>query len=144
MSDTFDLDRFVTAQEGDGVHSDYATALAELRAENKTTHWIWYVLPQIDGLGSSAMARRYGIRNLEEARAYLEHPVLGERLRESYGALLDAKAPHASDILGTGDALKLQSSLTLFHRADPSDELFAALLDKYYDGEQDPGTLALL
>lgn len=144
MSTTDALDRYVTAQEGDATYSDYATALGELRAENKTTHWIWYVLPQLDGLGSSAMCQRYGVRGLEEAKAYLAHPVLGPRLRETVQVLLDAKAPHASDIIGEGDAVKLQSCLTLFHRADPAEPLFADLLEKYYGGEQDPRTLSLL
>ncbi len=144
MSTTDALDRYVTAQEGDGTYSGYDTALAELKDENKSTHWIWYVLPQIDGLGSSDMCRRYGVRGLQEAKDYLAHPVLGPRLKETVQVLLDAKAPHASDIVGDGDALKLQSCLTLFHRADPAEPLFTDLLDKYYGGEQDPRTLALL
>lgn len=144
MSDTDALNRYVTAQEGDGTYSDYDTALAELRAENKTTHWIWYVLPQLDGLGSSEMCRRYGVRGLDEAKAYLAHPVLGPRLKETVQVLLDAKAAQASDIVGEGDALKLQSCLTLFHRADPAEPVFREGLERFYGGEQDPRTLALL
>lgn len=144
MTANYDLERFVEAQKGIGPHSSYETALEELRAERKTTHWIWYVLPQSDGLSQSEMGHRYGIVDLEEAKAYLAHPVLGPRLREALGALADAKATGAADILGEGDARKLQSTLTLFHRAAPNDALFTDLLGKYYGGDEDQRTLALI
>ena len=107
--DPHDLDRFVRAQE-----ADYPRALAEVRAGRKRSHWIWYVFPQVAGLGSSAMSRRYAIRSLAEARAYLEHPVLGPRLREVAGAALGVGGKSAREILGTPDDLKLRSSATLF------------------------------
>jgi uncharacterized protein (DUF1810 family) len=135
---TGDLDRFVAAQ--DGV---YADALAELRAGRKRTHWMWFVFPQIAGLGSSPTAQRYAIASLDEARAYLAHPVLGPRLRECARALLAVEGRSARDILGHPDDLKLRSSMTLFARAADDPALFQAVLDRYYDGP-DPLTLKLL
>jgi uncharacterized protein (DUF1810 family) len=131
------LERFVTAQDR-GV---YPTALAELRAGRKRGHWMWFVFPQIAGLGSSPTARHYAIGSLVQARAYLAHPVLGPRLRESAQALvgLDGTAG-AEDILGSIDALKLRSSMTLFARAAPEETLFARVLERYYDGAPDPAT----
>jgi len=140
-----DLQRFVDAQEAGGT---YERALAELRAGRKTSHWMWFVFPQLAGLGRSEMARRYAIGSLEEARAYLDHPLLGPRLRACCAALLTgAEAAGERDpraILGEIDALKLRSSLTLFARAAPEETLFARALERFYGGEQDPATVALL
>jgi uncharacterized protein (DUF1810 family) len=132
------LDRFVQAQ--DGVYDD---ALAELTAGRKRTHWMWFIFPQIAGLGSSATAQRYAIRSLDEARAYLAHPVLGPRLRECAQALLSVPGRSAREILGHPDDLKLRSSMTLFARAADDPAPFEAVLDRYYDGP-DPLTLTLL
>jgi uncharacterized protein (DUF1810 family) len=135
---THNLDRFVEAQ--DGVYDD---ALAELTAGRKRTHWMWFIFPQIAGLGSSATAQRYAIRSLDEARAYLAHPVLGPRLRECAQALLSVPGRSAREILGHPDDLKLRSSMTLFARAADDPAPFEAVLDRYYDGP-DPLTLTLL
>ena len=137
-ADPFDLERFVTAQE-----EDYARALAELRAGEKRSHWMWYVFPQIDGLGSSYMAQQYAIKSLDEAKAYLAHPVLGPRLRECANALLAVQGRSAREIMGSPDDLKLRSSATLFARAS-AEPLFQQLLDKYFDGEPDSRTLELI
>jgi uncharacterized protein (DUF1810 family) len=137
MSDKHDLRRFVEAQETSGT---YAQALEELRAGRKTTHWIWFVFPQISGLGKSETARTYAIGSVEEARAYLEHPLLGPRLRESSQALLDLESGSARGILGEVDATKLRSSMTLFAHAAPDEPLFQQVLDKYYEGERDEET----
>lgn len=136
--DPFHLRRFVDAQEDVAI---YARALAELRAGRKQGHWIWFVFPQIAGLGSSPMSQAYAIRSLAEARAYLDHPLLGPRLRESTEALLAADpAPSAEAILGGIDAIKVRSSMTLFARAAPEEPLFTAILDRFYGGEADPET----
>lgn len=136
-----DLERFVRAQNSGGT---YETALAELRRGRKTSHWMWFVFPQIAGLGRSPMAERYAIDSLEEARAYLAHPVLGPRLLECAQAVLDADARSADAILGGIDAMKLRSSMTLFLRADPSHPQFQAVLDAYFDGEPDASTDRML
>ena len=137
-----DLDRFVEAQ--DGV---YDTALAELRAGGKRSHWMWFVFPQLAGLGSSATARRYAIRDLDQARAYLAHPVLGPRLVEAATALLGVRGRSAAEILGYPDDLKLRSSMTLFAEAAGEQRdrpgVFGEVLDRYYDGP-DQRTLDLL
>jgi uncharacterized protein (DUF1810 family) len=135
VADPYDLGRFVAAQEG-----VYAGALAELRRGNKTGHWMWFVFPQIAGLGFSEMAQRYAISSLDEARAYLAHPVLGPRLRECAQAVADTTGRSAEQIFGYIDALKLRSSMTLFHRADPVDPVFAAVLARYFDGVADEAT----
>lgn len=135
---TGDLDRFVEAQDG-----AYDDALAELTAGRKRTHWMWFVFPQIAGLGSSPTARWYAIGSLDGARAYLAHPVLGPRLRECAQALLGVEGRSAREILGYPDDLKLRSSMTLFARAADDPALFQAVLDRYYDGP-DPLTLKLL
>ena len=137
--DPYVLQRFVDAQEGvmDGV-------LRELRAGRKTGHWIWFVFPQLAGLGRSPMARHYGIGSIEEARAYLDHPVLGERLRECVRALLAIERSTAEQVLGPVDAMKVRSSMTLFQRAAPRGELFPAVLAKWYGGAPDPLTDELL
>jgi uncharacterized protein (DUF1810 family) len=142
MSDAFDPQRFVAAQDAGGT---YDRALAELRAGRKRTHWMWFVFPQLAGLGRSATAQRYAIQSLDEARAYLAHPVLGERLREACRALLAAPPGlSAQDILGGVDALKLRSSMTLFLRAAPDEPLFRQVLDRYFAGAPDDATDALL
>lgn len=133
------LERFISVQAG-----SYATALAELQAGAKRSHWMWFVFPQIAGLGQSAMARLYAIRDLEEARAYLAHPVLGARLRESVAAVAawaGRRSPEA--IMGGIDAVKLRSSLTLFEAAEGG-PLFAEALEALYGGERDARTLAFL
>lgn len=140
MSDPLDLERFVRAQDGGGV---YADALAELRNGRKTTHWMWFVFPQIAGLGQSAMAVRYAIGSLDEARAYAAHPVLGARLRECVAVLNGLPHPDAPRIFGPIDAMKLRSSLTLFARAVPEEVSFAEALARYFDGP-DPATTARL
>jgi uncharacterized protein (DUF1810 family) len=137
VSDPFALERFVRAQD---EHGTYAQALAELRAGRKQSHWMWFVFPQLAGLGSSAMAQRYAIGSLAEARAYLAHPVLGKRLRESATALASLGDVSAEEVLGPVDALKLCSSLTLFERADPGEAVFARLLVKFYAGRRDERT----
>jgi uncharacterized protein (DUF1810 family) len=139
MNATSDLDRFVTAQ--DGV---YAQALQELRQGLKTSHWMWFTFPQVAGLGSSEMSRRYAIGSLDEARAYLAHPVLGPRLRECAALVLASPADTAERMLGSMDARKLRSSMTLFHRAAPADALFAQVLERFFAGEADAATDAIL
>ena len=135
----FDLERFVEAQAG-----VYERVCAELRAGEKRSHWMWFVFPQIRGLGSSEMAVRFGISGLEEARAYLEHPVLGARLRECAGIVCGVEGKTASEIFGYPDDLKFHSSMTLFAKAagaNEVDEVFGEALEKYFDGEMDGGTL---
>lgn len=137
MTDPHHLQRFLDAQDG----GTYDRALAELRAGRKTSHWMWFVFPQIAGLGSSPMSQAYAIRSLDEARAYLEHPVLGPRLRESTEALLAADpGASAEAILGGIDAMKVRSSMTLFHRAAPDEQLFRDALARFYGGEADEET----
>ena len=137
---TFDLDRFVQAQA-----PVYAQALRELRAGRKQSHWMWFVFPQHEALGRSATAVRYGIRSLDEARAYLAHPVLGPRLRECCQALVDLHGERdAHTILGSPDDAKLRSCLTLFLAAAPGEPVFEACLARYYGGRRDERTLALL
>lgn len=134
-----DLTRFVDAQRG-----VYDTALAELRAGAKRSHWMWFVFPQIAGLGQSPTARFYAICDVQEAHAYLAHPLLGSRLTTCVAAMLDWSGRRSAEmILGGIDAVKLCSSLTLFEAAG-GDASFAACLDAFYDGERDPATLALL
>lgn len=139
MPDPFALARFVDAQA-----SVYAAALAELRAGAKASHWMWFVFPQIRGLGSSPTAQHYGIASLDEARAYLDHPVLGPRLRECVALVNAIQGRSAEQIFGRPDDLKLRSSVTLFARASDDNQDFLALLDKYYGGEPDPLTVELL
>ena len=140
MSDPFDLQRFVAAQAP--VIDDVR---AELRAGRKRTHWMWFVFPQFAGLGSSSMARRYAIGSREEAKAYLAHPVLGPRLVECTSLLL--ALPDGTDIsrvMGSPDDVKLRSCMTLFDQSATSEDCFGACLKKYFGGEPDPKTLALL
>ena len=137
-ADPFRLERFVDAQ--DGV---YERALGELRAGRKRTHWIWFVFPQLAGLGSSPMSREYAITSLDEAVAYLRHPLLGRRLVECVEAVLAASGRPIEDILGP-DAVKLRSSMTLFARADPDAAVFRTALEDCFDGRADQRTLELL
>ena len=139
-ADPFDLQRFVDAQDGGA----YEAALAELRAGRKRGHWIWFVLPQLRGLGRSEAAHRYGLTGLDEARAYLAHPVLGPRLRACCEALLALPSPDPVAVLGALDALKLHSSMTLFAAAAPDEPLPARVLERCYDGTPDSGTLQRL
>lgn len=141
MGAPYDLDRFVDAQDAGGTHD---RALDELRRGRKSSHWMWFVFPQIAGLGRSGMDRTYAIRSLDEARAYLAHPVLGPRLREAAGLVATAEAVSVDDLMGGIDALKLRSSMTLFGRADPSEPVFRAVLDRWSDGVEDDLTVARL
>ncbi|WP_375431217.1 DUF1810 domain-containing protein [uncultured Friedmanniella sp.] len=133
-----DLERFVTAQDAGGT---YAGALDELRRGAKRSHWMWFVFPQIAGLGRSSTAQYFALPSLAEARAYLAHPVLGPRLLECVRALLDLTGRTAEQVFGGIDAVKLRSSMTLFAAADPDDPAFAEVLDRYFDGQQDGATL---
>ena len=137
--DLHDLQRFVDAQQG-----IYPQALAELRAGAKRSHWMWFVFPQLRGLGSSAMAQHYGLAGLAQARAYWQHPLLGPRLAECTAALLALEGRSAHQVFGTPDDLKLRSCMTLFAQAAPEAPAFAQALVKYFDGAADPRTLALL
>jgi uncharacterized protein (DUF1810 family) len=134
-----DLRRFHEAQEG-----VYGQALAELRAGRKRTHWMWFIFPQYAGLGRSAMSEYYAINSVDEARAYLDDPVLGHRLRECAAAILALREPSASAVFGHPDDLKLRSSATLFARIEPEGSVFHQVLDRFFDGKSDPATLALI
>ncbi len=137
----FDLQRFRTAQDRGGT---FVGALGELRAGRKQTHWIWFVFPQLAGLGHSPTSRRFAIASLAEARAYLDDPVLGPRLREAARALLAHADRPAAAVLGELDAAKLRSSMTLFRRAAPGEAVFARVLDAFFQGQPDPATDHLL
>jgi uncharacterized protein (DUF1810 family) len=138
MSDD-NFKRFLDAQQ-----RDYARALSEIKAGRKRSHWIWYIFPQISGLGYSEMSKRYAIKDLPEAIAYLAHPVLGKRLIEIAAALLELKSISASGVMGSPDDLKLRSSMTLFAQVPGADPVFEAVLKKYFQGEMDKATLKLL
>ena len=131
------LEHFVQAQDADRT---YQRAVAELRQGRKVSHWMWFVFPQITGLGQSAMSRQFAIGSLAQARAYLRHPVLGPRLRECAGILAQQSGRSAEQILGGIDAQKLRSSMTLFARAAPEEAVFAQVLEQYFDGMPDPAT----
>ncbi len=135
--DPFELRRFVTAQDSDDTFAD---ALEELKRGRKTSHWMWFVFPQIAGLGFSSMSQRYAISSLDEARAYLQHPVLGPRIRECAAVVAASGAPSADALMGSIDAQKLRSSMTLFLRASDGEPLFQQVLDKYFNGQPDPAT----
>jgi uncharacterized protein (DUF1810 family) len=139
MADDHDLERFVDAQRG-----VYPGVLAELRSGRKTGHWMWFVFPQVAGLGRSAMSQHYAIASLDEARGYLAHPILGPRLRECAGLVLEAAGRSAEQIFGGIDAVKLRSSVTLFHRADPDERAFALVLDRFWGGIPDAATDEIL
>lgn len=133
------LNRFLDAQQ-----RDYATALAEMKAGRKRSHWIWYIFPQIDGLGYSEMAKRYGIKDLAEATDYLAHPVLGKRLKEITAALLEVDSNDATKVMGSPDDLKLRSCMTLFALVEGDDSIFENVLEKFFGGHKDPATLQLV
>jgi uncharacterized protein (DUF1810 family) len=137
--DQYDLERFVAAQD-----SVIDRVRAELRRGRKTSHWMWFVFPQLAGLGSSSTARTYALSGLDEARAYLAHPVLGPRLRECAELVAAVQDRSASEIFGYPDDLKLRSSMTLFARAAPDTAVFTEVLDRFFDGEHDRRTLELL
>jgi uncharacterized protein (DUF1810 family) len=139
--DPFNLQRFVDAQEAGNA---YTHALEELRRGTKVTHWMWFVFPQIAGLGTSAMSQRFALSSLDEASAYVAHPVLGPRLMECTRVVAGSEGRSARDIFGAIDALKLRSSMTLFHRAAPDETAFVAVLHRYFDDATDPRTEALL
>jgi uncharacterized protein (DUF1810 family) len=139
MTDPHDLLRFVDAQS-----RVYDTVVAELRGGRKRSHWIWFIFPQIAGLGRSPTAARYAISSLDEARAYLAHDVLGLRLRECARLVNEIQGRSIDDIFGWPDNLKVRSSMTLFARATDDNDEFVALLDKYFNGQQDPATLQRL
>jgi uncharacterized protein (DUF1810 family) len=139
--DSLDLDRFVDAQDEGGV---YERAVAELRRGRKESHWMWFVFPQVAGLGESWMSQRFAISSLREARAYLEHPVLGPRLVECARILVALNDRTAHEVFGGIDAQKLRSSMTLFCEASPDEAVFQDVLDKYYEGAPDPATLRLI
>lgn len=135
----YDLDRFLVEQQ-----DVYHGVLEELRNGRKTGHWIWFIFPQVAGLGYSAMSQRFAITSLNEARAYLAHPVLGDRLRECAGLVLATRGRTAAQIFGSTDAMKLRSCMTLFHRAAPEEPVFAQVLNRYYGGVTDEATDARL
>jgi uncharacterized protein (DUF1810 family) len=139
QSDPFDLQRFVDAQS-----RVYDTVVSELRAGRKRSHWMWFVFPQLRGLGSSPTAVRFGISTLDEARAYLAHELLGPRLRECTKLVAGIDGRTAEEIFGWPDDMKLRSSMTLFARASDENSEFVAVLQKFYGGEEDPTTLARL
>jgi uncharacterized protein (DUF1810 family) len=139
VSDPYDLQRFVDAQD-----RVYETVVAELRDGRKRSHWIWFIFPQVAGLGSSPTAVRYAISSPAQARAYLSHDVLGTRLRECTRLVNEIRGRSIDDIFGWPDNLKVRSSMTLFARATDDNAEFVALLEKYYNGEEDPATVARL
>ena len=138
-SDPFNLARFVAAQEG-----VFEGALAELKRGQKRSHWMWFIFPQVEGLGNSLTSKKYAITSLDEARAYLNHPVLGPRLLECCRAILSVHGKSASEIMGYPDDLKLRSSMTLFVLADDSHSEFRLVIDHYFQGHLDERTLELL
>jgi uncharacterized protein (DUF1810 family) len=137
MEDRYRLNRFVEAQD---LNGEYQKVISELRNGRKSGHWMWYVFPQVQGLGRSWMANEYAIGSLAEAQAYLGHPVLGPRLIECAQLLLAIDGTSAADVLGSLDAMKLRSSMTLFSKADPQQVVFRQVLDRYFQGSEDPGT----
>ncbi len=137
MSSNSNFTRFLDAQNG-----DYAIALSEIKAGKKRSHWMWYIFPQIAGLGYSEMSKRYAIQDLQEATAYLKHPVLGLRLVEISNALLNLPGNNANQVMGSPDDLKLKSSMTLFASVPDTDTVFSAVLKKYFNGTKDEATLS--
>ena len=138
-ADPYDLARFVRAQEG-----SYEQALTEIRSGRKRSHWMWWIFPQFDGLGFSDTSKRYAIKSVAEAEAYLRHPVLGRRLEETARAAVEVKERSALEVFGAPDDMKLRSSATLFASVLPPGSVFEQLLDRYFDGEPDGETLRLL
>jgi len=139
MNDHYNLQRFLDAQE-----SDYATALAEIKSGRKRSHWMWYIFPQIQGLGFSETSKYYAIKNLGEARAYLAHPVLGTRLAQISCVLLSLPGNNPTQVFGSPDDMKLKSCMTLFASVPGTVNLFQQVLDKYFTGEKDARTLQLI
>jgi len=139
MDDPYDLARFVHAQE-----RDYDQALSEIRSGRKRSHWMWYVFPQLDGLGSSSTTRRYAIKSAAEAKAYVRHPILGPRLVEIAEAAAGIEGRSAVEVFGSPDDMKLRSCATLFARVSPAGSVFERLLARYFDGDPDSETLFLL
>ncbi|HEX5154093.1 MAG TPA: DUF1810 domain-containing protein [Parafilimonas sp.] len=139
MNNDYNLERFIEAQQ-----SDYAIALSEIKAGKKQSHWMWYVFPQMLGLGYTSTSIHYGIKNLGEAAAYLEHEVLGKRLIEISTALLSLETNDAHKIFGSPDNMKLRSCMTLFSLVPDADKVFQAVLDKFFNGRKDEKTLQLL
>jgi len=139
MNNDYDLERFVEAQQ-----SDYAIALSEIKSGRKQSHWMWYIFPQVLGLGYTGTSIHYGIKNLEEAAAYLEHEVLGKRLIEISSVLLSLETSDAHKIFGSPDNMKLRSCMTLFSLVPGADQVFQAVLDKFFNGQKDEKTLQLL
>ncbi len=138
-ADPYDLNRFLPAQE-----EDYPQALSEVKSGRKRSHWMWYIFPQYEGLGTSPTARLYSIKSAAEARAYLSHPVLGQRLTECFEAALSVEGKSAHEIFGSPDDMKLKSCATLFATVSPPGSVFEQLLEKYFEGERDRSTLRLL
>ncbi len=141
MDDRFGLERFVNAQD---TGATYEQAVEELRQGRKTSHWMWFVFPQVSGLGRSPMSQRYAISSLEEARAYVAHPVLGPRLVECAGIVADSRSASATEIFGNIDGQKLRSCMTLFMRAAPDQPVFGRVLERYFDGSPDAATDRLI
>ncbi|RNI35724.1 DUF1810 domain-containing protein [Hanamia caeni] len=133
------LQRFIDAQQ-----SDYETALSEIKRGRKQSHWMWYIFPQIQGLGFSATSKLYAIKNLQEARQYLQHPLLGKRLKEITNALIDLPSNNAHEIFGSPDDVKLKSSMTLFASLPGADPVFESALKKFFNGERDAKTLSII
>ena len=138
-NDPHDLSRFLQAQE-----ENYVQALSEVRAGRKLSHWMWYIFPQFDGLGFSSTSRRYAIKSIAEAEAYLQHPILGPRLMECCEAVVGVNGKSAYDIFGSPDDMKLRSCVTLFARASDPGSVFERLLGKYFEGVPDQRTLQLV
>ena len=139
MTDKYNLDRFIKEQQ-----RDYTTAYAELAQGRKRSHWSWWIIPQIVGLGMTATSHKYAIKSLDEAVAYLAHPYLGKNIREISKVLLGLESNDATAIMGYPDDLKLRSCMTLFAEADPNEEIFQKVLDKFFNGEKDERTLEIL
>jgi uncharacterized protein (DUF1810 family) len=135
----YDLQRFLEAQQG-----SYQQALSEIRMGRKESHWMWYIFPQVKGLGSSSMAQRYAIIDIEEAEAYLRHPILGSRLIEISSALLELRTDDAYRVFGSPDNMKLKSSMTLFASAPAGNDVFKKVLEKFFQGQRDEATLRIL
>ena len=133
------LQRFIDAQQ-----SDYETALSEIKRGRKQSHWMWYIFPQIQGLGFSATSKLYAIKNLQEAQAYMNHPLLGKRLKEITNALIDLPSNNAHEIFGSPDDVKLKSSMTLFASLPDADPVFESALKKFFKGEKDAKTLSII
>jgi uncharacterized protein (DUF1810 family) len=140
-AEPFDLARFVDAQDAGGT---YESALRELRAGRKRSHWMWFVFPQVEGLGQTPTSQVFGVRGLAEATAYVAHPVLGPRLVAAARVLADLPGDDAVAVLGSTDAMKLRSSMTLFAAAVPDEPVYVEVLDKYFGGRQDDATLSRL